>query len=138
MMKNVSHRILASLMALMLLASTTSWTVDKHYCMGHLKDVALFTNALNCGMAMGGSEDFALSENSDSCCKDVRVVINGQDDLKQVASDIGVDHQVFWFNITHTYDANMALVGERMTFLKHYPPPLLVKNIQLLDQVFLI
>jgi hypothetical protein len=137
-MKSVPHRVLASLMALLLLASTTSWTVDKHYCMGHLQDVALFSNAESCGMAMEGSDVLSISENTDSCCNDVVVVINGQNDLKQVTNDIGVDHQSFYTFNTHPFDVLTPLVGQRMATQKHYPPPLLVKNIQLLDQVFLI
>jgi hypothetical protein len=137
-MKSVTRRVLASLMALLLLASTTSWTVDKHYCMGHLQDVALFTNAESCGMAMEEPEGLSIAENSDSCCNDVVVVINGQNDLKQVSNDIGVDHQSYWFTNTFTYGAPISTVGRRMATQKHYPPPLLVRNIQLLDQVFLI
>ena len=39
-------------MAVMLLLSTTSWTVGKHYCMGLLVDISLFAQAENCGMEM--------------------------------------------------------------------------------------
>jgi hypothetical protein len=127
-------------MAVLLLASTTSWTVDKHYCMGHLQDVALFANAESCGMAMDAPEDLAFSDTPDSCCKDVVVFINGQNDLKQVTNDVGIGHQSFWFDnpFTYTYGSLIPPVGQRMVTQKHYPPPLLVKNIQLLDQVFLI
>ncbi len=137
-MNSVPHRVLASLMALFLLASTTSWTVDKHYCMGHLQDIALFANAESCGMAMEGPEGLSIAENSDSCCNDVVVVINEQNDLKQVTNEIGVDFQPYWFDNTFTYGTLIPKVGQRMATQKHYPPPLLVRNIQLLDQVFLI
>ncbi len=89
-------------------------------------------------MAMEVSEGLSISENTDTCCNDVVVVINGQNDLKQVTNDIGVDHQSFWFDNTPTSGTLIPTVGLRLATQKHYPPPLLVRNIQLLDQVFLI
>ncbi|WP_235856455.1 HYC_CC_PP family protein [Flagellimonas oceanensis] len=41
-MKQFFHQIVSSLMALLVLASTVSWTVDKHICMGRVMDISLF------------------------------------------------------------------------------------------------
>ena len=89
-------------------------------------------------MAMVVSDGLSISGNTDTCCNDVVVVINEQNDLKQVTNEIGVDHQPYSFDNTFTYGTLIPTVGQRMATQKHYPPPLLVRNIQLLDQVFLI
>jgi len=40
-MKEVFHKIASITMAFLLLLSTVSWKVEKHYCMGRLMDMTL-------------------------------------------------------------------------------------------------
>lgn len=124
-------------MALILLASTVSWTVGKHYCMGRLMNIALFEHAEDCGMeaAYGLMEDIAVENH---CCKDESVTIQGQDDLKLSFNDLDVGQQSFLVAFTHSYIDLFVNWEERLVPQELYPPPLLVKDIQLLDNVFLI
>ncbi len=122
-------------MAVLLLASTTSWTVGKHYCMGRLMNVALFEHAEDCGMDMEG---LSLSEELESCCKDELLVIDGQDDLKLSFSDLTIDQQEFLVAFSQLYLDLFNDIPEQVVPDFLYPPPLLVKDIQLLDEVFLI
>ncbi|HET8737379.1 MAG TPA: hypothetical protein VFM69_12345 [Pricia sp.] len=137
------HRVLSCLMALLLLASTTSWTVGKHYCMGLLMDVSFFEHAEDCGMDMDlyggvGEHELPAVQDEDTCCNDEIISVAGQDDLKPTLNDIRFDQQPFLVSFAHTYFDIFDTSTERNVPHEHYPPPLLVKDIQLLDEVFLI
>ena len=138
-MKKRLHRVFSCLMAFLLLASTTSWTIGKHYCMGHLVDVSLFEEAEDCGMAMTTSEsDNLLISDENSCCNDELIVVEGQDDLQLSFENISVDQQLFLVAFTYSYFNLVEISSERPLLNEYYPPPLIVKDIQLLDEVFLI
>lgn len=127
------------MMALLLLASTTSWTVGKHYCLGHLVDIALFVPAQDCGMNMASSvEDGLVIESENSCCNDELLVIEGLDNLKTSFEDLNDAQQIFLVAFTHSFLYPPLLDKEQYVPNEYYPPPLLVKDIQLLDEVFLI
>jgi len=137
-MKENIHKLFSIAMALFLLASTTSWTVGKHYCMGHLMDVSFFADAEDCGMDMGLSDDASKMEEKSSCCNDEVLIVDGQDNLKMSFEDISLDQQIFLVAFAHSYSNLFKVVKEQPVPNEHYPPPVLVKDIQLLDEVFLI
>ena len=124
-------------MALLLLLSTVSWKVEKHYCMGRLMDVALFTDVDTCGMDMSMIYE-NMDETISSCCDDEVVFVEGQDDLKISFNDLNVEQQSFLIAFTHSYLGSLQDVKELPVPHEKYPPPILFKNIQLLDEVFLI
>lgn len=121
-------------MAFLLLASTTSWAVDKHICMGHLVDIALFKDAEGCGMNMGPE----MEGMEEGCCSDELIVVCGQDDLKLSHSELTMDQQVFIAAFTLSYIGLFESYPERNILFKEYSPPLLIRDIQILDQTFLI
>lgn len=126
-------------MALLLLLSTTSWKVEKHYCMGRLMNVALFTDVETCGMDMSASmAGENLGEAKNSCCDDEVVFVDGQDDLKISFNDLNVEQQSFLIALSYTYFSVLHDLKEQPVPHERYPPPILVKNIQLLDEAFLI
>lgn len=138
-MRKKLHRIFSAFMALLLLASTISWTVEKHYCMGHLMDMSFFAEAEDCGMIMPSSENSSTAiTDDDSCCKDERIVVEGQDDLQLSFENVTVEQQLFLLAFTYSYFNLVEISSERPLLNEYYPPPLLIKDIQLLDEVFLI
>lgn len=136
-MKQKLHKIGATLMALLLLASTVSWTVDKHICMGRVMDVAFFTTADDCGMkaAMALLEEEGIENH---CCDDESFTIQGQDDLSLSWDDTSLAQQSFLYVFIASYQYVFETLPEEVQLNNAYPPPLLVYDIQLLDQVFLI
>ncbi len=132
-MKVYFHRLLSVAMALLLLASTTSWKVDKHYCMGHLVDLAFFTDAKGCGM-----DEMAVEGSVMTCCDSETVIIDAQDDLSFSLEENDLASPVFLVAFLHSYKVVFQVLEKRLVPHEVYPPPLLVKDIQLLDQVFLI
>lgn len=136
-MNKFLHKTVSVTMALLLLLSTTSWKVEKHYCMGHLIDVALFSEPDSCGMNMSlGDDDLDVSENS--CCDDEVVILNAQDDLKLSLEILSLEKHFFIQTDCHSFTPFLSTQNIQVVLFEQYPPPQLVKDIQVLDQVFLI
>ncbi|MEL6918108.1 MAG: hypothetical protein AAFO99_10315 [Bacteroidota bacterium] len=133
-MKSFFLRIVSVVMALLVLASTTSWSVEKHYCMGHMIDMAWFGEADSCGMDMAMTGEIAEK----SCCTDEVVVMDGQDNLKLSFEDLNLEHQFFLIAFIRSYIDLFEGLKEHIVPHKEYPPPILVKDLQVLSQVFLI
>ncbi len=130
-MKQIFHQILSSLMALLVLASTVSWTVDKHICMGRVMDISLFSHADDCGMDM----DMDMEK---SCCDDESFTIQGQDDLKISFENFDLDQQVFLVSFVHTCFQLFEIDSEEVSSFHEYNPPPLIRDVQVLHQTFLI
>ena len=122
---------------MLVLLSTVSWTVEKHLCMGRVMDVAFFHEADNCGMeeamaAMGYDEE------AKHCCDNESFVIKGQDDLNLTWEELTVSTQVFLSTFVYTYFHLEGFSEEQTNLSKEYPPPLLVQDLTILHEVFLI
>ncbi len=137
-MKQFLHKVFSIGMTLLLMASTVSWSVGQHYCMGRLMNVSLFEHADDCGMMMNSGDESAYTEIKNSCCSDKVVVIEGQDDLKLSLEEISLDEQQFLIAFTLSYVDLVPNFEDQKNPFSHYLPPKLVKDIQVLDAVFLI
>jgi len=139
LMKQVFHKIMAISMALLLLLSTISWKVEKHYCMGRLMDVALFVDVDTCGMDMSLSvTEENLFKTKPSCCDDEVIFVDGQDDLKISFNELDLENQSLMIGFLFSYTKVLQDIKEQPVPHEKYPPPNLVKDIQLLDEVFII
>lgn len=119
-------------MALLVLLSTTFFTIEKHYCGGNLIDVAIFSEAEKCGENM---EQTSMK----SCCKDEVDVVVGQDELSFSGLDrLDIDQKVFLITPFQSYSNLYRSLPKQIIPFKDYSPPNLVFDIQVLDQVFLI
>lgn len=121
-------------MAFIVLFSTLSFTVSYHYCGDKLVDAALFENAKDCGMGM----DSSTSMTKNSCCNDETIAFEGQDELKISFDTLDLNQQLFLATFYITYIDLFEGLDENVVPHMDYPPPLLVKDISLLDQVFII
>jgi len=85
-MKKYFQKIAATVLTCLVLLSTFSFTVEKHYCGRFLVDVAVFTKAKDCGMdMMTHSDDQKEAMKKKPCCKDEILVLEGQDELKKMS-----------------------------------------------------
>ncbi|MEM9363984.1 MAG: hypothetical protein AAGA43_15190 [Bacteroidota bacterium] len=136
-MKKVIQQVISVAMSLMVLLSTISWSVDKHLCMGRVMDVSFFSQADDCGMEAALS---LIETNTEKpgCCDDESFVLTGQDDLKLTWSDLDLEQQNFLIAFTTSYLDVFVPLEELPVPHEEYPPPILVRDIQVLDQVFLI
>jgi len=138
-MYSMFHKILSTLMALLLLLSTISWKVEKHYCMGRLIDVALFSEAESCGMNMFlVNHDEGLKETKKICCDDEVIIVEGQDVLNIPLYNLEIAQADFLIVLDKTYFISFSDWHYLPLLNEQYPPPILVKDIHVLDEVFLI
>ncbi len=130
-MKKAFQHSISVAMAFMVLFSTFSFTVDKHFCGSFLVDKAIFSEAKTCGMEMETSTE-------DSCCTNEKIAVEGQDELKHQFDSLDLNQQLFLSGFTYSYIFIFEDFSKEIIPFKNYSPPLLVKDIQLEDQVFLI
>ena len=120
-------------MALLVLFSTVSFTIEKHFCGDVLVDVSMFVQAEKC--EMGALEMLQQKP----CCKDEIDLVQGQDELK-VASfdDLDFDEQQVIAAFICSYLIGFKSLPKETIPHKNYSPPNLIADIQVLDQVFII
>ena len=123
----------SSILAILVLFSIVSFTIEKHYCGDVLVDVSVFTEAEKCGM-----EALEILQKK-TCCKDEINVVLGQDELKFSSfEDLDFTQQQFVTTFIYTYVNLFEGLSQQIIPHKDYSPPNLVTDIQVLDQVFTI
>ena len=137
-MKAKLHKILSLAMAFVVLLSTMSFTINKHFCGNTLVDTALFIKAKTCGMEQEVSNDSDASIIKNGCCSTEELVIEGQDDLKLDFSNLDLQQKIFISSFVYTYINLFEDVANKNIHFRDYSPPLIVKDIHTLDEVYLI
>jgi hypothetical protein len=140
-MKEKLHKSGSVFMALLLLFSTLSFSMDMHFCGDHLVDFSLFDKADSCGMmsaASPASADCAMIDIDMDCCSDVQILIEGQEDFKVSFDQLTFGQQVFLTSLVYSClnlfeEASCSSPGEW-----EYAPPPLIRDVQVLHQTFLI
>jgi LAS superfamily LD-carboxypeptidase LdcB len=137
MFKQVCHKTFSIIMALLLLLSTVSFTVEKHFCGDVLIDTAVFSSVEKCA-----KESFDTNQHQDvkaSCCKDTLDVIEGQNQLTvKTFDDLDANQQQFLIAHITTCNNLFEVVQKQISTHQNYNPPNLVADIQVRDQVFTI
>lgn len=137
MYQKASYKVFSVAMALLVLVSTISFTMEKHFCGDTLIDVAIFSKANSCGMDM---EAVAVNApEKKSCCKDELEVVKGQDKLKKASfEDLNSNQQFFLTALVYSFKHFFENFPKQVNPHKNYSPPILVVDIHILDQVFII
>jgi hypothetical protein len=131
--KQVFYKSFSALLALLVLFSTVSFTIEKHFCGDVLVDVSLFVEADKCAME---AQEMLQKK---SCCKDELNVVQGQDELSLTFfDDLNFEQQQFITVFTYAYVNGFESLPKQIIPHKDYSPPNLVTDIQVLDQVFII
>jgi len=125
-------------MASLVLFSTLSFSIQKHICADEVADVAIFGTLERCEMPDEGHTDDKSGFTKESCCQDEVHFIQGLNaELKTSVKSFG-QLPVFAALFTYTYlNLFENLEKESNSFLS-YSPPIVVKNIQILYDTFLI
>lgn len=142
-MKTLINKLISVSMALVVLLSTLSFTIDMHYCGGVLVETAIFKKPKGCGMEM---ETGAVKENRQGCsitkkgcCTDEHIVVDGQDELKLSTFDkLTLEQQAIVVSYFYSYINLFEGLENNLVPFKNYSPPLVVKDIHVLDEVYLI
>ena len=120
------------MLAVLVLLSTVSFTIEKHFCGDVLVDVSVFVEAEKCAME---AEEMALKK---TCCKDEIDVFEGQNELIVSHDDLDFEQLQFVTSFIYTYHNLFESLPKQIIPHKDYSPPNLVLDLQLLNDTFLI
>jgi len=151
MTRSLSHRTAAILMALLIMLSSTGFSMDVHYCQDQLKSVSLFGKAKSCHEKQSTlachqtkkschqEEDGISKADKDNCCHNEAVVIE-KSDLDATATQIATlqdIHLDFVAALIAVYVFNYDVQVDYQSYVQ-YKPPLPDRDVQILYQTFLI
>ncbi|MEQ8304857.1 MAG: hypothetical protein RIB47_15790 [Cyclobacteriaceae bacterium] len=130
------NTIFSAVLALVVLLSSFSLTIDKHLCMGRVQSVAILHEAAPCPMEMMAESGMGAM---DGCCQDTQTKIEGNEYHYKAVKEIGIEYQSLWVatlpQIIETLDLTTASTFEGHTL---YKPPLIERDVPVLIQSFLI
>jgi hypothetical protein len=134
-MKQFFTKIASFSLAFIVLFSTFSFTVDKHYCGGFLVDISFTGETEGCGMKM----DKASATKMKNCCKDEVQKFEGQDELQtNKVQNFTFENQQFLSAFVVSYKDLFVENKSENNFYKDFSPPDIPKDYQILHQTFLI
>ena len=151
MTRSLSHRIAAISMALLMMLSSTGFSMDIHYCQDQLKGISLFGKAKSCHekqetppchqtkKSCHHKEDGISKADKDNCCHNEAVVIE-KSDLDATATQIATlqdIHLDFVAALIAVYVFNYDVQVDYQSYVQ-YKPPLPDRDVQILYQTFLI
>lgn len=136
-MNPVFQKIVSPLMALLVLFSTMSFTVDMHYCGGHLVDKAIFSKVKKCGMEMD-SETADNTIQKPSCCEDITITVEGQEELKVSFEKHELQTLQFALLFSYSYASLFEPLSEKHIPFDDYSPPRLTIERIVLNETYLI
>jgi hypothetical protein len=139
-MKEIFHKTMSIIMALVVLFTTTSFTMDMHYCGDKMVDFSFFHNVETC--VMEKAEIASTCENPElskkSCCTDDQFTVDGQDNLKNNFSKLTFEQQIFVASFVYAYIRLFEGTASNEVHFFDYAPPFVKRDVQVLHQSFLI
>ena len=125
-------------MALVVLFSTMSFTVNMHYCGDNLVETAIFKKAKGCGMEMQSPSTKDCSITKKNCCSDKQVLLDGQDELKLNFDTLSFEQEQFIASFVYTYINLFEGLDKNVSSYEEYKSPLVVRQIFKIDETYLI
>jgi len=140
LVKKVYSILMAFLLTILVLFSSSFVLIDQHYCCGKIENFSLFGKAEKCDMATPHCEveGQILSVSAESCCLNVA-------DFKAVSifknsAPIKIDFQQPLFYLSNNiFNINQYVsLANNLSHFKNYSPPLITKDILVFVQCFRI
>lgn len=132
-----ARTISALFFALLVLVSSTSFTVGMHFCMGEFQNIALFTKAAGCEKEL---ELPACHRHTTApCCEDETITLKGNDFKESIAKFKTVTPDLV--EVATAVLVLSEVIPSAPLLLKdfyHYDPPLRSWDLTVAHQVFLI
>ncbi|APG66487.1 hypothetical protein LPB136_11350 [Tenacibaculum todarodis] len=128
-------------MSFVVLFSTTSFAITKHFCGDTLVDTAIFSEASSCGMEIEKADSTNISGCSivkKDCCNDVQILIDGQDEVQLQVDKISLNQELFLASFIYTYINLFENLENNISSFEEYEPPLVIKEIFKIDETYLI
>tara|TARA_B110001469_G_scaffold46767_1_gene45730 strand:+ start:198 stop:611 length:414 start_codon:yes stop_codon:yes gene_type:complete len=137
-MKQISHKILATVLAFVVLFSTMSFTVDMHFCGDTLVATSMFQKATGCGMEMEKPAAEGCTIVKSNCCNDKQMIIDGQDEMQLSITTIPFEQQVFITSLIYTYIELFEGSDTIVSLYQAYKEPLVNRQLYKLAETYLI
>ncbi|CAM1339353.1 HYC_CC_PP family protein [Tenacibaculum aestuarii] len=136
-MKKFVSKIIATLLALVVLLSTFSFNVEKHFCGDSLVAISYVGNVASCDDV---EEDSCESKTIEpSCCKDDVEFLKGQTQIQKSLVEKVTFTKVITAVTSYTYYKQLfSDLKRQLVPHKFYIPPKLFFDIQVLHEVFII
>lgn len=126
-------------MAVVVLLSTTSFAITKHFCGNTLVDTAIFSKAKTCGMEKEASVKIeSCSIVKENCCSSEQILIDGQDEVQIQFDKISFEQQTFIASFIYTYINLFEGLDKNVSSFGEYDPPLVTNQIFKIDESYLI
>ena len=139
MKSNFFHKLFSLLLAILILVSTSSFTVEKHFCKGFLIDYSIFTTLKKCNDAPCSDNTKEEDTEDPECCNDVVDIVEGQDVVTtRDLNDLDYHQQVFLFAFTVSFNELFNYTSVPKVRYKDYHSPFLITDKLVDHQTFLI
>lgn len=131
-------------LALLLFISSSGIVFSKHYCKGELKSIALFGEAKSChdDSKMKSCPFHPVSEEEPEekdCCKNESELVKLDEDIDIPQFDLDLlEHQELVAVLLVTADLLSFSLEEKTLHYLNYKPPLIVRNLYVRLQTFLL
>lgn len=127
-------------LASLVLIASFGVTVNLHLCRGHVQSIALFANAQPCKMEMSKPcYEIKTQTKRNSCCEEESISLKGKEtaELKTVTK-LAPSFNLINVILPVIYSINEVDSFSASSWYTHYKPLLVVRDITLLIQSFLI
>ena len=140
-MKSFFSKIISFFLAALILLSTSSFTVDMHFCCNKLVDMSLIGKAKVCAEKVQKKKEptkqcTTLQEKD--CCSNQSFVKTGDDTIKKANTKLEAQTIIFLHTFFYVYVNLFEGLEKNIVPFKQYRPPLLSKDIQILHETYLI
>lgn len=147
---NKISKFIAPVLALMVLVSSMSYTIDFHYCQGQLKSFSLFGKAKNCHEMASkmaschhkkqvDEKSKCCSKGENNCCNNKTIYFESEFDNQIISLDyLKLESLSFVVAFEHFSFKDLFEVIEDAIPHAHYKPPLIRKDIPVLFESFLL
>lgn len=136
-MKSVLSKILATILAFVVFFSTTSFTVDLHYCCNQLVDSSFIHQANDCESSFNDMNNQSCSLDDESCCFDKIISKVGQDDLMKNEKDDN-SYKSYSAIVSYISDLQFKYLSKNIIPFHKYSPPCIIRKVYILHETFLL
>ena len=139
-MKQLFNNILSVFLSFLLLATTSSFAVNLHYCSNELVDIGLFNKADSCKIILTKEESSSKHCNleKETCCNEKTILHNGNDIVKVTTLQVNINTLVYTQSLSPLYTILIKNSKKKNIPFKYYSPPSLVTDIYVIYDTFLI
>jgi len=126
------------MLAVLVLFSTFSFTVERHLCGGEVADFSIIGNLETCKMPESNDTFEKSSLYKTPCCQDTVETIESSNNELNIVKELELQRAQFAFVFIYSYLYLFDDLEENTTAFRYYRPPLVVKDIPVLYNTFLI